>query len=219
MIFRWFLIFIPFIAAIGLKMMWPQARKLFFVENIFVHGARRTNQKQILWAVGIKKDVALWDVSLGDLKKRFQELPWVKSLSVRRLWPESIQVHILEKEPLAVWICKGQKCVIDGEGGIIPKIKAKDFAHLILLKGDKAPLYFPQLLCLLDTHILHLGLKGAIFLPSQRWDLHFKNGLVLQLPHTHIVQTLERLEKNWPLLAKAKHVDARFSDAIMFQEA
>lgn len=219
MIRRWFFVIMPLtVLSLSVTLVWPYAQKLFIIEHIFVHGARRTNQKQILWATGVCKGTSLAQVSLNTLKKRFLDLPWVKTVSLRRLWPESLYVHILEKEPLAIWIHKGQKSLVDGEGAIIPKIKPKGFSHLVLLKGPQAPLYFPQLLCLLDDRILSLGLRGAVFLRSGRWDLHFKNGMILQLPSVYIPQALAKLRKVWPLVEKAKQIDVRFPDAVLFQE-
>ena len=42
-------------------------------------------------------------INLADAQKVFEDAPWVRSASVRRIWPNAIRVSIEEQQPLALW--------------------------------------------------------------------------------------------------------------------
>lgn len=42
-------------------------------------------------------------INLTDAQSVFEETPWVRSASVRRIWPNAIRVTIEEQQPLALW--------------------------------------------------------------------------------------------------------------------
>jgi cell division protein FtsQ len=42
-------------------------------------------------------------INLVDAQKVFEDAPWVRSASVRRIWPNAIRVSIEEQQPLALW--------------------------------------------------------------------------------------------------------------------
>ncbi len=42
-------------------------------------------------------------INLNDAQSVFEETPWVRSASVRRIWPNAIRVSIEEQQPLALW--------------------------------------------------------------------------------------------------------------------
>lgn len=51
---------------------------------------------------------------LNATREAFAQLPWVAQVQVRRLWPDTVQVHIREREPLARWVNNGV-----ADGGLI----------------------------------------------------------------------------------------------------
>lgn len=42
-------------------------------------------------------------IDLAEAQRVFEEAPWVRSASVRRIWPNAIRVTIEEQQPLALW--------------------------------------------------------------------------------------------------------------------
>lgn len=44
-----------------------------------------------------------FSMSLQEAREAFESTPWVRQVSVRRVWPNELQVEIEEQQPLAFW--------------------------------------------------------------------------------------------------------------------
>ncbi len=70
---------------------------------------------------------------LGDLKSAAESLPWVGRASLRRVWPDRLQVQIEERRPIARWntdqLITAEGVVFHPGAGLIP-------AGLPVLEGD-----------------------------------------------------------------------------------
>ena len=42
-------------------------------------------------------------ISLNEIKNVLEQEPWIREISVRRVWPDRIHVNIFERKPLALW--------------------------------------------------------------------------------------------------------------------
>lgn len=42
-------------------------------------------------------------VDLDEAREVFETVPWVRRASIRRIWPDTLRVHIEEEQPLALW--------------------------------------------------------------------------------------------------------------------
>ena len=97
------------------------------VRKVFVTGTSSTPAEMIQSAVNSVAGRSMVDVSLVDLRKRFEQSPWVKSVDVTRDWPSTIRVDVLERRPVAYF--RGR----DDHGYVV------DDAGLVLVLTDGAP--------------------------------------------------------------------------------
>ena len=97
------------------------------VRKVFVTGTSSTPADTIQSAVNSVAGRSMVDVSLVDLRKQFEQSPWVKSVDVTRDWPSTIRVDVLERRPVAYF--RGS----DDHGYVV------DDAGLVLVLTDGAP--------------------------------------------------------------------------------
>jgi cell division protein FtsQ len=71
---------------------------------------------------------------LTDLKQAAEELPWVGGASIRRVWPDRLQVRVVEHKPVARW--KGDR-LVTAEGVVFRAGAGSVPAGLPLLEGDE----------------------------------------------------------------------------------
>lgn len=71
---------------------------------------------------------------LKDLKQAAESLPWVGGASIRRVWPDRLQVRVLEHRPVARW--KGDGLVT--AEGVVFRPRGQVPAGLPLLEGDES---------------------------------------------------------------------------------
>jgi len=86
------------------------------VETVRVVGTQRLPQRQVRQAAAIKPGVALALVDVDEVRRRVAELPYVRSVSVRREWPSGLVLRVVERVPaLAVPAAVGV-ALYDAEG-------------------------------------------------------------------------------------------------------
>ncbi len=159
-------------------------------------------------------------VDTGEVRKRVETLPWVKVATVRRLWPDSLQIVVEEQRAVARWRAGG---LINPEGELFTPPPATHPSGLPLFEGPAemqktmlqrywqmqrilAPLNFSVVRLELDT-------RGA-------WRLGLDSGLVLVLGRQE--KSHERLQRfvrtyNGVLAARAEQieqVDLRYTNGF-----
>jgi len=46
---------------------------------------------------------SFFSADVNELRQRVEQLPWVERASVRKEWPDVLQVYVVEQQPLAFW--------------------------------------------------------------------------------------------------------------------
>jgi len=57
-------------------------------------------------------------VRLESIKEAFEDLPWVRHASVRRVWPNGLAVIIEEQKPFAIWGNRSEQKLMNGFGEV-----------------------------------------------------------------------------------------------------
>lgn len=117
-------------------------------------------------------------VDLEATRKAFDKLPWVRAVSVRRVWPRGLEVTLEEHVPLARW---GSDALISTQGEIF---NAASDQRLPVFEGppessrEMVRQYgvFNKSLRPLELSIGQMSLS-----PRRAWRVHLNSGLVLEL--------------------------------------
>ena len=75
---------------------------LLDVDAVTVHGGTRSGPATLRRAVGIPLGRSMISVDPAAAKARVERLPWVARATVRRQWPGTVVVHVVERTPVAV---------------------------------------------------------------------------------------------------------------------
>lgn len=123
--------------------------------SIDVSGERNASRKAILELFEQDRGRSLLKLDPLERKRQIDDLPWVKSSTVRRIWPNRVAVEITERTPVAFIQAPSavtgsmehpvayKPMLIDGDG-VILGFKPQQASSLPLLKGvrprDPGPL-------------------------------------------------------------------------------
>jgi cell division protein FtsQ len=103
---------------------WLSRSPLFDVDSIRVQGAQHTGAATIAGVIGIERGDALLTADVGGAAHAVSELPWVATAKVRRSWPGTISVTVVERVPVAAIAAKGGGwVVVDVDGRTLAKEK------------------------------------------------------------------------------------------------
>ncbi|USE34873.1 cell division protein FtsQ/DivIB [Endozoicomonas sp. SCSIO W0465] len=96
-------------------------------------------------------------LDLSRIQQVLMEMPWVKGASVRRHWPDSIQVSLEEQQPVARW---GSNYLISNEGEVFAPDDITAFAAMPVLDGpDEMAVEVMQQYLAISQLLRPMGLK------------------------------------------------------------
>lgn len=171
-----------------------ETRAWYPIAEILAAGHYHTRRGDLLAAIAAKPGDDMMDIDPAAIRTRVEQLDWIESAKVARLWPATLQVQVVEKEPYAIWQSKGVSWLIDRRGRPITRDGVAEFAGLPLVVGDGAPQRAAELVEILKRFpAIQRLVKASVRVGDRRWDLHLKNGVQVRLPEDGVEDALQRL--------------------------
>jgi len=198
------------------------AAKGFAVRTITISGQERAVPDSIYHAISIQPGDPMLAVDPAAVRGRLLDLPWIADAEVRRQFPDSVSVHLIEKRPFALWRSGSSLWVIERSGAVITNADRDAFVHLPLLLGEGAPdAAAPLLDALAKRTAIPARLEAAERIGERRWDLHLAGGVMVRLPEDDWDRQLTELEKliveKAVLERDVEVIDLRFPDNYVFK--
>lgn len=158
-------------------------------------------------------------VDLAETRAAFQQLPWVRSVSVRRKFPWQLEVAIEEHIALARW---NKTALVNSYGELF---EAKSDEALPEFSGEQenslvvARMYgeLEQELLPMQRHIVRLDLS-----PRMSWQVKLDDGMELALGREAMRERLARFVKVFPYsvavrVPNARRIDLRYRNGFAVQ--
>jgi cell division protein FtsQ len=93
--------------------------RVLAVDRVVFHGNRRLSEADLDALKGSVRGQSLLLVDLQQFKASVLASPWVASVTVRRMLPSTLDVSIVEREPMAIARLGHQLYLVDGDGVIM----------------------------------------------------------------------------------------------------
>jgi cell division protein FtsQ len=158
-------------------------------------------------------------VDVKSIQHALADQPWVAYSSVRRLWPDTLLVHVEEHEPLVYW---GEKGIISQEAVLftpealpelaLPKLEGPDEQRTVVLA------MFNSLNGLLAKQGVRL--QGLQLNARRAWQADLDNGMHIQMGSVDVLERFDRFVASYPHAmrenaAKARYVDLRYTNGFV----
>jgi cell division protein FtsQ len=151
-----------------------------------------------------------------------EAMPWVRSASLRRRWPDQLELAVVEEVALARW---GEDALVSAEGVVfrpevrdfprgLPRLSGReeDAAHLV----DRLQSWGPMFQGLdLEIEDLSLDARGS-------WTLRLGAGFTLALGKEQVQERISRFVRVYPKLAAVgmpSLIDMRYSNGLAIRWA
>lgn len=196
------------------------ARTGFAIDEIRVSGNLETSEIDIFDRVGLDGWTSLVGFDPEEARARIVSLPWVESASVRKVYPATLEVKIVEKVPFAVWQQGSQLSVVEANGAVIAPLSGSRHLVLPLVVGVGAPVPAVTFVAkVADYPQLAARVRGYVRVSERRWDLRLDNGITVKLPEAGedaALADLVALDAKDSLLSRdVESIDMRFSDRLV----
>ena len=214
-IFIYILLFI-FITSINNKNF--HNKKLFSNNLIFeVDGlSHDDNQKLKKDLININKD-NIFKLDKKKLSNRINENNLVLTFLAKKKYPNKINIQITKAKYFGKIYRNGQLYIIGSNGRLI-NYDANSMNDLPYFYGKFKREEFLKFSNVVNTIGLKIkDISSFYFFPSGRWDIKFKDGLLLKLPNTDLINVLSRamLLKNIQNFSNSKIIDLRIKNRII----
>lgn len=139
-------------------------------------------------------------MDLGRVRHKVEQLPWIESASVRRVWPDTLRVKVVEQVPLAYW---GKDGLVSSRGEIFRPESLPRLQGLATLEGEDGSAVritreYLRMRTLLETaglELTHVWVDAR-----QAWRLETGSGLMVNLGRREVLPRLTRFVQLYPYL-------------------
>ncbi len=157
-------------------------------------------------------------VEVAAIRDRARILPWADQESVRRAWPDSLQLWVEEHVPLSRW--QGQ-AMLNMRGEVFrPKVGSIPSGFPLLSGPDGSEKELARNYLSIKVRLGSMGLDVEEIKMDERraWSIKLNSGAVIRLGNKDLEHRLARFYSIYPLLQadkrQMKQVDLRYTNGF-----
>lgn len=155
---------------------------------------------------------SFFELDVNEVFTLIEAQPWIYRASVRKQWPNTLKIYLVEQQPVAQWNNDmllnpyGDTFEASAPEMLLPKLFGPGGSEKTALEGYNA---MKSLLATSSMGIAELSLSERF-----AWQVQLKNGIELNLGRQKFIDRLQRFIDVFPLLTKnekpVKYVDLRY---------
>jgi cell division protein FtsQ len=189
-------------------------------DDIRISGLVHQEPERVLAAIGVTPGGSLVGFDAGHARRLLESLDWVSSARVTRLFPNQLEIAVIERQPFAIWQRGGSRYVIDRTGLAMSTLDPRRMGKLLLVTGEGAQAAAQELVNRLEAHPhLRSRVKAVARVGQRRWTLYLDTGATVALPEVgedEAMARIEALDREQGILSKGiASVDLRAQDRIV----
>ena len=163
---------------------------VFPLREVKVNGTlQHVTREQVQLIVKRELKGNFFTVDLDQAKSSFEKLPWIRSVSVRRRWPDRLEVAVEEHVALARW---GNMALVNTKGELFGAASNGDLPVFIGPSGSEQEV--AQRYQTFRQTLQPIGLAPTQVVLSARraWALRLNNGLTVELGREQVEPRLAK---------------------------
>ena len=166
---------------------------LFPVKTIKIQGTVNSNQDEIkkIFNEFIGKSIIL--ISTNEFRKNIESIKFVKGIKLKKIYPDTINLTIIEYKPAGILINKNEKFIISESGYIIKNFPITKFPNLPKISGKPTEKNFKFFFKILKQVNFPVNLIQKLnYFDIGRWDIVLKNDKLIKLPKENYVMSIKK---------------------------
>ena len=152
-----------------------------FIKKITIENNHIIDEENIKKKLAFLYDTNLFSLKTENIKIRLNEIDFIESYEIKKVYPNKIRIRVFEKKPIAVLQHKKNKFFFTSNGGTANFLDLKEFQNLPVVFGDKKSFdIFYKNLIAINFPINEI--KNFYLFDSKRWDLVTIKNQTIKLP-------------------------------------
>ena len=190
--FLWLLLFI-FLTTYSLDSIEITNNSFLPVKTIKIEGVINADKEEIEKRLTQFNGKSIIFISRSQFREISRSLKFVKELQIKKIYPDKIELKIIEYKPQGIFVDKNKKLLLLEDGDIIENYDNNKFNHLPVVTGNGAQKKFHIFYKSLENVNFELKLvKQFNYFDINRWDILLKDGKILKLPNKNYQNSLEK---------------------------
>jgi len=111
-------------------------KPFFSIKHVAFIGNKHLTDDELRTLAGISLRSSLVSVSGKEVGRQLLKSPWVRSVSLRREFPDTLSIAIEEAEPFALLDKQGHLFLLDERGKLLEELKDNSVPFLPVIEGD-----------------------------------------------------------------------------------
>lgn len=170
---------------------------IFEIKYIKVIDSQKSKETDIREKISnLSDNLLLLDKQI--LQNEIEQVPWVKRANIKKIFPNKIQVQVIENDPYAIFLNEGVPFLIDLDGTIITQISDQSIdTSMIQILGEKANENLESLIKSINIHFPELlnDIKSLEYIELRRWNMKLRRDLKIKFPDEKIDQSIINLKR------------------------
>ncbi len=179
------------------------------------HAPEQVDADEVLQVVRENVHGNFFTVDIEQLRSKIEGVPWVRSVQIRRSFPDSLEVDLEEHQTLARW---NDDDLVNRQGEVFTALSDEELPSFIGQPGESQ--LVTEEYARYNEQLSKVGLKVMRISESARhaWQLRLSNGITLELGSEQMQERLARFVAVYPYslanMQEVKTVDLRYRNGF-----
>ncbi|MGC2049687.1 MAG: cell division protein FtsQ/DivIB [Gallionella sp.] len=160
---------------------------------------QNVDAEQVLRVLHTEVQGNLITVDIERLRRSLEQLPWVRSVNIRREFPDRLAVQLEEHQVLARWNSNG---LVNRQGEVFFADSKQVLPSFIGPEGASAEVTYQYAEFSLQLDALDLLATQLVLSARHAWQIRLSNGMLLELGREDVQQRLARFVAAYPYSLK-----------------
>jgi cell division protein FtsQ len=208
------------VSLLGAHWAWSQLQRpdLMPLARVMVDGpGTELRRDQLEAVVTLSISGNFFTLDINAIRQAALSLNWVNAVSVSRHWPDTLDIHVKERQPFVRW---GEGHWVDAEGVIFDAANQQKHEHLPLLMGPEAEAaeVVERYRSLAARFQQTYGGVSELRLDAAGWTFQLAEGPAIALGSQDLQARLQRAMRVMATTSDSGHrlqrLDARYSNGV-----
>ena len=154
----------------------------FKVNNFVLNGSDQVDSEVVKMHIGPSLQGDLFDLDVEEAREAIARNSWIESATVRKVFPDTLVVDIVERKPVALWKSNDRIFLVSRDGIIIDEAR-EEHSVLPQVVGEGTNLAASDMLSTLARFpMINSRVAAYVRVADRRWNLNMRDGTKILLP-------------------------------------